>query len=431
MRFELSALLVPAILLAFSCRETASEAEHAATDAGGTDATSDGTAEDVLSGSELVGRAFDVVVSAKNANDGACFGGCEPVTLHVASAAGSTLTLIWGFPGRAVTAELEQVGPRWALKAPVQLDSLPVGWNMCASHTELTEAELDFADHDGDGAVDVTGSGKRVRTACSDDTGPSVTSTAITIAGKPDVTPPTASVWSAGGLSDLWVAISEPLRPTASASIGLFGKPVALSPALESGFVVSFTTNVILPFGAKLPISVVGEDLGAVGSPAPLVLSTPEDFGVLQQDGFESGSTEGISGAQIVSGFEGEAAIAGQKMLYVPPGAAALVRLQRAGGETEVAMKTRLVSFCYSFAGSAVLTAGVVGGTQRQSVSLANLDPSPLPADAGANAIGKPEPVSIALPDAGQDVLVAVWGDNYVGSGCAKVGILIDDMVLL
>ncbi|GMV15314.1 MAG: hypothetical protein HS104_29525 [Polyangiaceae bacterium] len=415
--------LTPFLLaLAGSCERTRGEAMDPAGQDAGADSPADGTDGATI---DLAGKSFDVQLI------GECLGPCGPVTLHVAGASPTTLSIVWSSSGRAAVGELAREGAKWKLTSPIQLEALPKGWNMCPGHRDLATATLELSDHDTDGVVELSGVATLSRTECSDDTGEITLTADVALAGEIDDTAPSAQVSSAGGLNPLGVVVSEALQPTATATLSVPGAPHALSPILAAGYVVGFRSDLVLPLGAQLSLLVNGSDLAGVGKPAPLVVTTPPDFGVLTQDGFEGGSSQGmLGGAQLVDGFAGEPAITGTKMLYLAPGASALLRLQRVSSEGNIAMETRIVSACSNFAGSIYVAAGVIGGAQRQQASFTTSELSPLPADAGAMQIGKQAGVLVPIPEAGKDVLLHVSGDYYEGSGCAKVGVLIDDLRL-
>ncbi|MFO0564893.1 MAG: hypothetical protein U0263_04475 [Polyangiaceae bacterium] len=353
------------------------------------------------------------------------------MTLHAAQASATSLSVVWSSPGRAALVELTRDAGVWKLASPVPLESLPQGTHACPGHRDLVAANLEIDDGDSGTAALLTGTATLARTECSDDTGAMTTTGEVTLAGTADKTLPTAVLASAGGLLHTTLVLSEALEPTASASLAFPGENHQLSPVLEGGYVVGFTSARILPFGVELPLLLKGEDLAGVGAPSALVVQTPADFGVLTADGFESGSTQGLSGsALIVDGLAGEPAITGTKMLYVAPGLSALVRLERVGSEANVAFAARLVSGCPSFDGTATFITGVIGGAQRQKRLLSEPTPLPPPGDGGALQLGTQSSVLVKIPDPGKDVLLAITGEYYEGAGCAKIGVLVDDLRL-
>jgi hypothetical protein len=375
----------------------------------------------------LVGRGFDVEWSISQSD--MCFGSCTPATLFVRGATETSLSIVLGLPGRAITAELEQTALGWS--GGLVLEQLPQGYDWCGSSTELANLVLDLSDHDEDGVIDLEGSTDRVRTQCSDDTPASVSTQSVQLHGQPDATLPVAPMPSAGGLNGIWFGLSEPLVPSASATAtGPLGE-LPLAPILENDYVVGFSSPVFQPFGAELHVSFDGSDLAQVGAPLPLVITTGEDFGVLSQDGFESGSLSGVSGAaEIVDGLGAEPAITGSKMLLVQPGSPVHIRLQRSGTETTIAMKTRALSYCYSPLGDVSFHAGVIGGTQLASTTLAAASFTPLPPGNAVVAIGVTETTVLSIPEPGSDVVMMVFGEGYHGAGCAMMGVLIDDLHL-
>jgi hypothetical protein len=198
---------------------------------------------------------------------------------------------------------------------------------------------------------------------------------------------------------------------------------------IESGYIVGFDSDVIMPLGQSFHAEFAGLDLAGVGSPADIQWSTLPDFGVLATDGFESGSTSGIRGGTIVDSY-GVPALSGQKMLRVSPGTSTLLHLAAVPGAKRVLLDIRVLSECLSGAtqASIAVKAGVMGAGGALT-STANTGSTTSVTVGGIRvSVGELGTLTIPLASAEGDVLVQLLGPDYQGAGCMRAGALVDNV---
>lgn len=404
--------------------------------AGGT--TPDGGGADVTEPASLVGRAFAIEIPPDDAGHPWCNGDCTPATALVKAIDGSTMELVWGATGRVATVQLSGSGSTWLLDGTIQLGFLEETHVMCLNDTKLGPATFDFADRDGDGVADLRIDGHQVSMHCADDYTMS-SSSEVSLVGRPTARLANAVVPAAPFEPVHGVAIDmdEPLDAAATASLVPQGGGAAipLGPRTMGGYVVGFDTKTVLPLGGRYTVQIAGKDFAGAGTPNPASFDVLDDFGVLVQDGFESGSTAGIRGAAIVEELQGVPALHGTRMLYVAPGEPALLRLRRTANESSVVMDVRKLDQCFGAFGEGpiALDVAVVGGAHVQSGSIVlGADPTTVPAgDAGGGfQLGELQTVTVPLVDGGEDVLVYLLGASYYGAGCSRAGALLDDVAL-
>lgn len=425
--------LVPVLGAMFACCGGTTESPSPA-GVGGTGGASDASTEEAGPPS-LKGLSFDIKIPKDDAGFSWCIGQCDHTTVYVENVLAHRIDVIWGTPASAAKASLEPDGAKWKLMAPVLLGSQPAAHVMCLSQSSLETATFDFADHDKDGALDLVIQGHQSSKYCSDDY--STTSEGdVVLTGRLDATPPSVMPVQGPipGIDGLEVVFSEPIAATASASMSApgAGEPFGMLAKVDNGYVVGFSSDVVLGLGLKYTATFVGQDLAAVGTPAPVSVDVLADFGVLAQDGFESGSMQGISpssGPAIVDASGGLTPITGQRTLYVPAGTRTLLRLQRAGSEKNLVMNVRKLSECYGDGPLDIIVA-VIGSSVRQSVGVSLGTATTVQLEAGTIQVGELTPIQAALEGSGKDVLVSILGDRYQGAGCLRIACLIDDVKL-
>lgn len=393
---------------------------------------------DVAQPVSLEGLAFAIEIPRDDTGQGWCNGDCVPATALVKKIDGATMQLVWGATGRATVLTLIGSGSSWKLDESLQLGSRKESHVMCLNDTQLGPATFDFADQDGDGAPDLRISGHQLSMHCGDDYRSS-SSSDVTLLGRPmsrlsNMVVPAAGFEPVHGAS---IDMDAPLEPTATASLvpedG--SAAIALTPRAMAGYVVGFDTDAVLPLGGRYAVEIAGKDFAEFGTPPSATLEVLDEFGVLAEDGFESGATAGIHGGTIVDDFHAIPALHGSRMLYVAPGQPALLRLRRKANEASVVMDVRKISDCFgAFAeGAMAIDVAIVGGPRVQSAAVTlGDDPATVPpGDAGGGALlGELQTVTLPLDADGEDVLVYFLGESYQGSGCARAGALIDDVTL-
>jgi hypothetical protein len=398
---------------------------------GGTGGTDGGN--DVSVPPSLEGMAFDIEIPLNDAGYSWCQGDCTPATALVTKITDASLELVWGSTGHAGALQLTRAGARWQYDGKLLLGTV-MTWDhaMCENESNLGPATFDFADHDNDGKVDLVIAGHQVSKMCSDDY-TSGSESDVTLTGKPDARTakalgPTDKIEPVHGLS---IELDKPLEASAACSLvpSGGGSNVALTPTVMGSWVVGFSTTQILAPGSSFTAQITGKDFTGLGGPAAISVAIIDDYGVLAQDGFESGSPSGIYGAKVVDAWY-VPAITGQRMLEVSPGTPSLLHLQRAGNEQNLVMLVRKYAACW-VDGPFELKAGVVGAsvTHDSSISMGS-NPTTVSLEAATIRLGELQTVTIALPETGKDVLVYFRGDYYQGSGCSKVGAVVDDVML-
>ena len=383
------------------------------------------------SGGTLVGLAFDIQVPLDENDYDWCAGECEPATVLVTEATDDHLDAVWGSLGRAQSIVLTPSENGWMLS-----DTLLLGtertWEyaMCANESNLGPATFAFTDLDGDGALDLSITAEQNSRYCSDDYS-TTSQEEVLLTGSPDdrLPEPVVGVTLLRGVA---IDLDKPLVGTATCTLipeGT-GDRVPLTPRVMEGYVVGFDTALTLPIAVRYTTEFVGEDFAGVGPPANLVVATTDDFGVLTDGSFESGSADGVIGAEIVDSF-GVAPIDGQYMLHANPGENVALRLQRTADEQSLALDARALDHCgFGGYGSLQISVAVVGNATTASGVVGLGETTPVTMDEMTIGIGELQHLVIPLPGAGTDVLVEFRGANYAGAGCNRIGVLIDDVRL-
>lgn len=385
--------------------------------------------------STLEGQAFNIIMPMSDAGQW-CEGDCIPATLLITKATDTAMEAVWGSTGRAANLSLARTAGYWALSGTLLLGKERT-WShaMCDNETNLGPAKFIFQDMDSNGKLDLFIDGHQESKICSDDytTG---SESDVTLLGQGDTRTPIAEGPGAEfePSHGLGIILDKPMEKAAGAELvpSAGGDPIVLTPEEMNGYVIGFKTTRVLPLGSTYTTKFSGKDFAGFGTPADLTLQTLGDFGLLAQDGFESGATSGISGASVVESY-GVPALAGQRMLQVPAGAVALLHLQRAADEKTLTMDVRKYVACWGmqFDGSFQLEAAVVGasGTHAGVVTL-GANSSQVEVNGTKIVVGELQKVTIDLPEAGKDVLVYMKGDDYMGAGCSMVGVLLDEVRL-
>ncbi len=439
-----SCLLIGLLTLASAgaCGGTAITNEVSDTDAGGTGGTPSqpeaGTSDAVPDTSvpaSLEGLAFDIEIPLPESGYLWCQGDCTPATALITRVDGTSMELVWGATGRATARSLKQTAEGWELTDTLQLGTVWT-WDhaMCPNESNLGPAVFDFADHDDDGVVDLVISGHQESTICSDDY-TSGTSGEVTLLGRPHEDVPEA-VGPSGPietLRELDIKMTEPLGASATCELSPDGggAPIPMQAELENGYVVAFSTARVLPLGATYTAQITGTSFTGEGVPAPISIQTLADFGVLEQDGFESGSMEGISGATIVDASQ-IPAIEGERMLLVEPGVPMLLRLRGTAGEQKLVIEGRVTDGCGWGAGAGIqVLAGVIGSDAVvDDVLVMGLETETVTFEGNTLTLGELQTSTLPLQGGGDDVLVYMRGEYYMGAGCALTGAVLDNVRL-
>ncbi len=360
-----------------------------------------------------------------------------PATVLVSHQTETSLELVWGSTGRAQTVELTRSGSEWQLSGKLLLGRIKT-WQyaMCPDETHLGPATFEFADHDRDGKLDLLIAGYQVSNICEDDYTMGHEGD-VTLIGRPvpraaKALGPASAIEPMHGVS---IKLDKPMEQSATASlVPIAGGPsVQLTPTTEEQWVVGFSTKHVFAPGMAYTAEFSGNDFVGLAAPASIEVKLIDDFGVLAQDGFESGSTSGIWGAELVDSWH-VPVISGARMLQVVPGKPAILHLQRTGSEQNVVLKARKYDdacFIPGWDGSFGISAGVVGASQTHGAALElGSSPETVALDGGSVLVGELQTITIAVPESGSDVLVYLLGEKYLGAGCAVAGAIVDDVLL-
>ncbi len=401
---------------------------------------SEGTAGPVRP-QELVGIAFELSIpeEVSSTSEPWCSEDCRPATVAVTAASETTLQAVWGRPGHAQLFSLSASGDTWTLDEGILLGTRNGPYAICNNPSELRSAEFSFVRSDK-GEVVVTIDGHASHRRCEDDTGATYEFDLL-IPGVPDRRPATVAAWSRvqDPLEGVALYLDKPLIADSSAQLDPVqgGDLLPLVPIDEAGWVVGFSTSRVLPIHSVYLLSVDGTDLGGVGTPPSVEIRTLNDFGVLPQDGFESGQMVGFrwdarfQAPAIVDSYLGAIeAITGERMLLIPRGARTMLRLQRAPEHTGVSMNLRIVNNCLAGdpKGAVKVTWAVVGSDHREVQSVSAAETSLVELEPPME-VGEVQRLELPLTGSGEFVLVALEGDWYEGAGCRSVTTLVDDVM--
>ncbi len=403
---------------------------------GGVDPAPDSSAD--ASPAALQGLAFEIAVTP---DDGGttqwCQGPCMPATFLITKTTESTIEGIWGTTGGASPVVLTRSGPAaWELSGTLLLGKQRTWAHaMCDNETNIGPATFRFQDFDFDNHLDLSVSAWQVTKHCSDDYS-TQTEGNVALMGRPDARTPKAVGPDSAiePMHGVKLALDKPMAADAKAFLVpvLGGGTLPLMPIVMNGYVVAFETRHVLPLGTAFTTTFTGMDFAGIGTPAEVGLETQADFGVLTQDGFESGAAAGIFGGSVVESY-GVPALHGQRMLQVPAGKLVLLHLQRSLDEQKLVMAARKYVACFGWLtdGPLQLEAAVQTANETHPGSVPmGAAPAQVDVDGTKITMGELQDVTIDLPETGKDVFVYVKGDDYMGAGCSMVGVLIDDIRL-
>ena len=154
---------------------------------------------------------------------------------------------------------------------------------------------------------------------------------------------------------------------------------------------------------------------------------------MLATDGFESGSTSGISGGTVVDSY-GVPAISGQKMLRAAPGVSVLLRLAAVPGAQQVLLDIRVLNECSAGTGpsqeSIAVKVGVMGSGGAKATTVSTGNTTSATVGTGSIQVGELTSLTLPVPTGAGDVLVQLLGAGYLGAGCLRVGALVDNVRL-
>jgi hypothetical protein len=378
-----------------------------------------------------VGEAFDL---SGPSGSNWCVGACLPATALVTGFANGNLQLVWGRTGHATVLSLSSTNGTFVLGSPVVLgESKTSQYSRCTDTSTLTSATFTFASEGTNRTLAIAGRVTAVR--CSDD----YTTSGdwdVSLVGKVDHRTPIAYGPSANSdpYAGLSINLDKPMAAEATVTVTPSGGPsFTMAARTESGYVVGFDSDMIMPVGQSFHAKFSGRDLAGVGTPADIEWSSLSDFGVLATDGFESGSTRGISGGTVVDSY-GVPAISGQKMLRVAPGVSTLLRLAAMPGAGRVLLDIRVLNECPAGTGpsqvSIAVKVGVMGSgrAEETGASLGNTTSTTVGTD--SIRVGELTALAVPLPTGAGDVLVQFLGASYMGAGCTRIGALVDNVRL-
>ena len=396
---------------------------------GGSGGSATGGASSNTNPEHWVGEAFDI--SAPSGNDW-CVGACQPATALVTGFANGDMQLIWGRTGDATVLSLSPANGSFTLGSPVVLgESKTWQYARCTDTSTLTSATFTFAGEGADRTLSITGQVTAVR--CSDDYTTSGGGD-VALSGKADARTPIAYGPSAHAdpYAGLSIKLDKPMAADSTVTVTPSGGPsFTMAPLTEAGYVVGFDSDVIMPIGQSFHATFSGLDLAGIGTPADIEWSTLPDFGVLATDGFESGSTSGISGGTVVESY-GVPAISGQKMLRVSPGVSTLLHLAAVPGAHSLLLDIRVLNECsYRYSQASIAAkVGVMGSGGAEVTSVPASSTASVTVGTGSVGVGELQSLTLPLPTATGDVLVQFLGAAYQGAGCNQVGALVDNVRL-
>ena len=382
------------------------------------------------------GAAFDLQpISSNDDGSDVCQGACSPGTFLLTQVTDTTVEAIWAVRNQTIPASLTRSGDAWNLKTPVSIRMGTSFHRKCESALIIDTATFDLGHADAEGGLGLLMTGNATFRNCSDDYQNEVPHE-VTMQGVPDARGATATWNGTLGfhLENGSIALSKPLEASAKATLvpSAGGDPIPAIPQLENGLVIGFGVDRLLPLGAEYVVQFEGKDFAGLAPPAPLTVSGFEDFGILAQDGFESGSAAGFVGAEVVESF-GIPALHGQRMLHVPPGGSgALLRLQRTGSEKNLVMDLRRLNECkyapgsqeyFKIAYAVIGVDGVIAGNVAHSGTVVELSGQ-------LGYASELQAISLPIASGGTDVIVYMFGDPYSGISCARSGALVDDVRL-
>ena len=378
-----------------------------------------------------VGEAFDLSVPPGSSW---CVGACVPATALVTGFADGNLQLVWGRTGHATVLSLSSTNGTFALGSPVVLGEAKT-WEYarCTNTSTLTSATFTFTGEGPNRTLSIAGRVTAVR--CSDDYTTSGDWDA-SLSGKVDQRTPIAYGPSANAdpHAGLSINLDKPMAAGSTVTVTPSGSPsFTMAARTESGYVVGFDSDMIMPLGQSFHAKFSGLDLVGMGTPSDIEWSSLSDFGVLATDGFESGSTSGISGGTVVDSY-GVPALSGRKMLRVAPGVGVLLHLAAVPGAERVVLDIRVLNECSAGTGPSQVgiaaKVGVMGsaGAEETTVSIGNTTSTTVAT--GSSRVGELTSLTLPLPTGAGDVLVQLLGANYVGAGCMRIGALVDNVRL-
>jgi hypothetical protein len=378
-----------------------------------------------------VGEAFDISVPSGSSW---CVGACQPATALVTGLANGNLQLVWGRTGHATVLSLSSTNGTFTLGSPVVLGEKNT-WQYarCTDTSTLTSATFTFAGEGTNRTLSIAGRVTAVQ--CSDDYTMSSDWDA-SLSGKADHRTPIA--YGPGANADPYAGLSinldKPMAADSTVTVTPSGGPsFTMAARTEAGYVVGFDSDMIMPAGQSFHARFSGLDLAGIGTPSDIEWSSLSDFGVLATDGFESGSTSGISGGTVVDSY-GVPAISGQKMLRVAPGVSTLLHLAAVPGAQRVLLDIRVLNECSAGATpsqvSIAVKVGVMGSGGAEVTTVSTGSTTSATVGTGSIGVGQLTSLTLPLPTGAGDVLVQLLGAGYLGAGCMRVGALVDNVRL-
>jgi hypothetical protein len=275
----------------------------------------------------------------------------ERLVLRLDDAPSGSVTAVWGASDGSASGTFERTDTGISLRAPVQLGVVTTEPDTWEASVRFEALALSLSDRDEDGEVDgVEGTGSGTFSHVLGDVQFDYQFTA-TLGGTPDDTPPELVIQGNPDALDvldrLRIVASEPLHPDTKAVIRYGDTRVVMEQSPGDGtHVRSFTTGVLLPFGAELGIEFdpAPADLaGLVSENAPTTARTMAGPGIFAEDGFEGDLAAVLGGAQVVTGVGTLPAIAGTRSLLVEPEDTLTMRLPLIAGETHLRFQVRVL----------------------------------------------------------------------------------------
>jgi hypothetical protein len=364
----------------------------------------------------------------------------EDYVLRLDDAPDGTVDAIWTSYDGKVTSIFDRGDEGLSLREPLRINlTLGDSSDFGSSHIEYASIRLTLEDSDGDGNADrVTGSGRGVLRYNLGDI-PQEDSFTVQITGTPDVTPPALEVVGDDAnlhvLDGLRITSSEPLVPGSTARAWHGDTAIELSPSTIDGYVGSFGTKEVLPFGAELRIEIdpVPEDLtGLPAESVPTTVKTMPDPGLFAADGFEADPVAMLGSAQVVTSVGSLPAITGARSLLIEPVARLTMRIPVPVGATHLRLRARSLAEPDSGGceGSGIrVGAAGVGILDERFVTSGDDGPDEDIADSRWVSASPVYDMELALPSGVSGELVFdVFGLPLVQPPCGQDALLIDDL---
>ncbi|MGC4088089.1 MAG: hypothetical protein QM756_09360 [Polyangiaceae bacterium] len=236
-------------------------------------------------------------------------------------------------------------------------------------------------------------------------------------------------------LDGVWIKAREPIDTATNVVLRSGGQRVELQGYHPNDSAYrSFYTSVALPFGSTWDVVAEGNDLVGLDFADTYVLTTLDDPGLWQPDGFEGDVPWLATGEpRLVEGVGLMPAISGFRSLFVPPDASVTLHLPRPSGTSGLRFRARVLCQTTPCVGSQPpLEVAVIGGAPHSNpMAVASpLDVTPT-GDPKWQYARAPIAYSVELPELGDELVVRISspGCSSGGScGSDDPAYLLDDL---